>query len=45
MITIATEVKYIEYKFEDLKAIEINLQDILIEELKYGLSNDLVNSI
>ncbi|MDJ0745112.1 MAG: hypothetical protein QNJ32_17375 [Xenococcaceae cyanobacterium MO_167.B27] len=44
MITIATEIKYVENSFEDLKAIELDLEGILVEEFEQGLPNELENA-
>ena len=41
MITIATEIKYVENSFEDLKAIELDLEGILVEEYGQGLPMEL----
>ncbi|MDJ0532725.1 MAG: hypothetical protein QNJ70_09550 [Xenococcaceae cyanobacterium MO_207.B15] len=43
MITTATEIKYVENSFEDLKAIELDLERILVEEYAQGLPNDIDN--
>ena len=43
MITVATEIKYVEPNFEVPNSIEVNLQQILVEDFKQGLPNDLSN--
>ena len=41
MITTATEIKYVENSFEELKVIELDLEGILVEQYAQGLPNDI----
>ena len=49
MITtaIATEIKHVENSFEELNefGINVNLDNILFQELKQELPNDLINIV
>lgn len=43
MITTATEIKHVENSFEVSNAIELSLENLLVEEFEQGLPNDLDN--